>query len=381
MTSTIMGMTPGALGSIGGGITGMGVGSWPMPSFLPGGTRTMDTGKTGLGDSGQVRIHFQRVTVKSDSVAVMSAGVARHNLFFVHRSKNPSNWDQVLAYVACSLPHLNKLLFVDSHTSRGGGKSLYHTPSPNKRDLWTADAIMSTWTFQGACIATEGTDVVTRAMMNKLAITECVGGWAPVYNYWGTLDTDAHLFLLLKVVEIQTDANGNTVNGHFKDTSEEAERRRSEFGLAAANHEALAVDEREELNPPDAAVIKRRRVAMGAAPVHVGDPWLAWQWVPVAYVGPRTGPSPSELRGCIRDENGRVRMRWQGAAVRVGRSGFVGHRGARPELRTVQREAAISVTHPFELSAGVGGVAPGESLLGSAKGTEHIGMIDVYLRM
>lgn len=367
------GYGPGALVSMG---TSNGMDQkWPMPSFVPGGTTTSSAGVMGLGDKGQVHCNYQRMTAK-DAKAGQSAGVGKHHLFFVNRPR-VAQWDKRWMYVTYSLPDLNKLLFNDSRNARSGAPSRYHNPVPESPKTFTAEEIREDWSMQGACIATEGADVYARSIMDKMMITETVGGCVKVYNYWGALESDVRLWLLLQMVQIEVDARGNTINGHYTDTSNAADRQRVLYANRVAEGAYIPIPDRDD-SPHD---IKRRREAMGAVPAHVGDPWLSWQVVPRFYKGPSVGPSPSELTGEIRDRAGNVVRRWHGCAYPVGRSGHLTHNGASPELAAVQREAAITLTHPFEVGAGQGGVEPGASIAGSVVSAAHTGTVDVYLNM
>lgn len=377
-TGTPVGFGPQSLTTIGGGVSGMGS-SWPLPSFLPGGTTVRDTGALSLGDKGQAHCNYQRMTVKPDSSG-QSAGVGKHHLFFVNRPRI-TQWDPRSMYVTYSLPDMNKMLFNDSRAARSGAASRYHNPVPEAPCVFTAEAIREDWSLQGACIATEGPDPQARAFMDKMMITETAGGCTKVYNYWGALESDVHLWLVLQMVQIQVDSRGTTINGHYSDTSLDADRRREQYESGSASGAYISDIERESLIGPDPHDVKRRRQPMGAVPAHVGDPWLSWQLVPKFYRGPTNGPSPDELSGEIRDRNGDVVQRWQGAAYRVGRSGHFTHAGASPELAAVQREAAITLSHPFEVGAGLGGVAPGASIRGSVTSAAHTGLVDVYLHM
>jgi len=396
---------PGAIAIGGGGVTGMGLGTWPMGGF-PGAT-TMDAGPLSLDQVGQIHINYQRMTVKSDSVANLGAGVGRHHLFFIHRPRtqqllHPQAMQQ---YVTCSLPDLNKLLFNDACEQRNGGKSRYHNPD-TEVPIFTAKDIMCEWNMQGVCVATEGVDSVHRAMMNKMMITETVGGWVKCLNYWGTLETDAILWLLVKMVKIETDTHGNTVNGHYTDMSYEAVRRAAgahkriltdprvvPLGAGAVRHPAsmhidpaLLADGVPEYGVAAGPEARRRRIELGAVPATVGDPWCAWQIVPRWYKTTRgddtIGPTADEISGELPAPFGAdpsQKMRWYGDAIRVGRTGFVHHRGASPELAAAQKEAAITLTHPFQRAAGLDAASTG--IFETTKAEARVMDVDLYLRM
>lgn len=317
-------------------------------------------------DTGQVQVSTQLLLARSPDFRNLDAGISKHELFFVHRPRASMHTPRVLETVM-SLSNLNKLLFNDAIMWRSGRESRYHAMEPALPDTMTCDSIVREWNFFGVCTATEGTSVVERAYSDKLSISAVVGGWVKALNYWGVRSGCTSLWLVIKLVKVNTD-RGSPKSGSFMDMSHAAVRQRA-LRRTAAGAAALSTVDRDDF--------KRRRMLNGDdVDGTVENAWLAWQ-VCAHYDESGEGPAPDEYTGSIVIGTGPAQKRidWYGHVLRVGRTGFVSHQGAKPIVSIAQYSAAEVFTHPFEIGGG------GASIDAQAAPMAEVGDVDVFIGM
>ena len=311
-------------------------------------------------DKGQLSCSWEFMTVKGASAGAMAPGIEKEHLFFV-QTPTDAPFIKRVTCTAKSLTDLNKLLFTDAWEARTNQRHrpLYHAPEPHDRTMHTCAAIRRDWALMGVCTATEGADSTDRALMDKVTISARIGGHTQCFNYWAVRESDARLYLLLKLVRVMMDSTGNPMAGCFADMSYAAEWARQRGGAA------LIEDEVDD--------VKRRRMESAARAGRLNDPFMAWQLTP--YID-RTGEGPpvSEFSGEFIDINAAdaedQTVRWFGDAIYVGRSLFVGAQGSSGARSRAQIEAALAFTHTFESSSkdtSISTLAPLAAVIGTTE--------------
>ena len=316
-------------------------------------------------DKGQLSCSWEFITVKGASSRDMAPGVGKEHLFFVHTPTDAPFQRRVTCTVK-SLTDLNKLVFLDAWNARANPahRVLYHAHDAHNANLFTASAIRRDWALMGICTATEGADERERALMDKVTITARVGGHAQCFNYWALRESGQRLYLILKLVRVLTDSNGVPIPGSYTDTSDAANW--------AQLRGADILDESDEV-----ADYKRRRMENAAGAGRIGEPIMAWQFVP--YVD-RTGEGPpaSEFTGSflvpdVANPDQGIETRWVGAAIYVGRSLFVGAQGFSGMKSRTQIDAALAFTHTFDTSKGDTSISS-QVALAAAIGTTEVAL-------